>query len=67
MLPISFSFSIFFKIKQIFEKIFFIKKPIGVITKKNIIPIIIGETIFPNSKPNLNHNLFKGLKIKEFF
>ena len=39
----------------------------GVITKKNIIPIIIGETIFPNSKPNLNHNLFKGLKIKEFF
>ena len=44
----------------------FIIKPIGVTTKKKIIPIIIGEIIFPNNKPNLNQILFKGLKILEF-
>ena len=40
--------------------------PIGVTTKKNIIPIIIGEIIFPKNIPNLNHNLFKGVRIFEF-
>jgi len=41
-------------------------KPIGVTTKKNITPIIIGEIIFPNNIPNLNQSLFKGFKILEF-
>lgn len=36
-------------------------------TKKKITPITTGETIFPKNKPNLNHNLFKELKTKEFF
>ena len=40
-------------------------KPIGVTTKKNIIPIIIGEKNFPNNKPNLNQSLFNGVKIRE--
>ena len=39
--------------------------PIGVTTKKKTKPITIGEMNFPNSKPNLNHNLFKGLKTLE--
>ena len=46
---------------------FFIKKPIGVITKKKIIPITIGDTIFPRSNPNLNQILFNGCNIFELF
>jgi len=38
----------------------------GVTTKKNIIPIINGDTIFPKNIPNLNQSLFKGDKILEF-
>ena len=38
----------------------------GVTTKKNIIPITIGEIIFPRKIPNLNHNLFSGFKILDF-
>ena len=34
--------------------------PIGVTTRKKIIPIINGEIIFPNNIPKLNHILFKG-------
>tara|TARA_B100001175_G_C19157586_1_gene471282 strand:- start:183 stop:524 length:342 start_codon:yes stop_codon:yes gene_type:complete len=41
-------------------------KPIGVTTKKNIIPIINGEIILPNNNPNLNQILFKGVRIIEF-
>ena len=37
----------------------------GVTTKKNIIPIIIGEIISPKRIPNLNQILFKGLSILE--
>ena len=37
----------------------------GVTTKKNIIPIINGEIIFPKNIPNLNQSLFKGAKILE--
>ena len=37
--------------------------PIGVTTKKNIIPITNGETIFPKKIPNLNHTLFNGFNI----
>ena len=40
--------------------------PIGVTTKKNIIPIIIGETIFPKIIPNLCQVLFNGVRILEF-
>ena len=40
-------------------------KPIGVTTIKNIMPIIIGEIIFPNNIPNLNHNIFNGSNILE--
>ena len=32
--------------------------PVGVTVKKNIIPMIIGETIAPRNEPSLNHNLF---------
>ena len=32
--------------------------PVGVTTEKNIIPIMIGDTIAPKSIPSLNHNLF---------
>ena len=39
--------------------------PIGVTTKKNIIPITNGEIIFPKNIPNLNHNLLKGFRIFE--
>ena len=39
---------------------------VGVTTKKNIIPIIIGEIILPNNIPILNHTLFKGVRIFEF-
>ena len=38
----------------------------GVTTKKNIIPSIIGDIIFPKNIPNLNQSLFKGVKILEF-
>ena len=38
---------------------------IGVTTKKNIIPITIGEIIFPSTIPNLNQTLFKGVKTTE--
>ena len=44
----------------------FIIKPIGVTTRKKIIPIIKGETIFPKKIPNLNHILFNGVKTFEF-
>ena len=40
--------------------------PIGVTTKKNIIPIINGEITFPKRIPNLNQSLFKGVKILDF-
>ena len=42
-----------------------INKPVGVTTKKNTKPITIGEIKFPNSIPNLNQSLFRGLKILE--
>ena len=35
--------------------------PIGVTTKKNTIPIIIGETIAPKKIPNLNQSLLSGV------
>ena len=38
----------------------------GVTTKKNIIPITSGETIFPSIRPKLYHNLFNGVRIAEF-
>ena len=38
----------------------------GVTIVKNIINIIIGETICPKIIPNLNHILFNGVKIFEF-
>ena len=38
----------------------------GVTTKKNIIPIIIGEIILPKYIPNLNQSLFKGVNIFDF-
>ena len=44
----------------------FINKEVGVITKKKIIPNIIGETKFPNKIPNLNQVLFKNVKKDEF-
>ena len=42
------------------------KNDVGVTTKKNTTPIIIGDTIFPSSIPNLNQSLFNGVKIDEF-
>ena len=39
---------------------------VGVTTKKNTKPIIIGETIPPKIIPNLNQILFRGNKIFEF-
>ena len=38
----------------------------GVTTRKNIIPIINGEIIFPKNIPNLNQILFRGVKNLEF-
>ena len=38
----------------------------GVTTKKNIIPMIRGDIIFPNNIPNLNQILLKGARILEF-
>ena len=43
-----------------------INRPIGVTTKKKMIPIIIGDINFPNKIPNLNHKRFNGLNIFEF-
>ena len=37
----------------------------GVTTVKKTIPITIGAIMAPNKIPNLNHNLFKGVKILE--
>ena len=37
----------------------------GVTTKKNIIPIIIGDIINPRNIPNINQTLYKAVKIKE--
>ena len=39
----------------------FINIPVGVTTKKNIIPITIGAIKLPNKIPNLNQALFKGV------
>ena len=38
----------------------------GDTTRKNIIPIINGDTILPKNIPKLNQILFKGAKIFEF-
>ena len=38
----------------------------GVITRKNTIPIAIGATIDPNKIPNLNHSKFRGWSNLEF-
>lgn len=38
---------------------------IGVTTKKNTIPITIGDTKLPKKIPNLNQILFNGVKIFE--
>ena len=38
----------------------------GVTTVKKTIPITIGAIMAPNKIPNLNHNLFNGVKIFEF-
>ena len=40
----------------------FIIIPIGVTTKKKTTLITIGAIIAPNLTPNLNHNLFNGVK-----
>ena len=53
-----------FKLSKSFPNNFIIK-PIGVTTQKNISPIINGEIILPSKIPNLNQNLFKGVKIFE--
>ena len=52
----------FFKFNKSLPNSFIIKE-IGVITKKKIIPITIGETNFPNKIPNLTQALFKGVSI----
>ena len=39
---------------------------VGVTTKKNTIPITIGDIKFPNIIPILNQILFKGVKIFDF-
>ena len=69
-------FILFLRIQYVFSLFFFkfiksfpsnfINKPIGVTTKKNIIPIIIGETKLPKKTPNLNHALFNGVRTFEF-
>ena len=33
---------------------------------KNIIPIIKGDINFPSSNPNLNHNIFNGVRRLDF-
>tara|TARA_B100000900_G_C20566958_1_gene711544 strand:- start:1518 stop:1796 length:279 start_codon:yes stop_codon:yes gene_type:complete len=37
-----------------------------VTTKKNTIPIIIGDIVLPNNNPNLNQILLSGVRILEF-
>ena len=44
----------------------FIIIPVGVTTKKKINAITTGEISNPNSSPNLNQIVFKGVKIFEF-
>ncbi len=44
----------------------FIKRPIGVITKKKTTPMTTGATITPKIIPNLYHNLFNGVSSFEF-
>ena len=39
--------------------------PVGVTTKKKMIPITIGATKFPKKIPNLNQVLLKGVRIFE--
>ena len=39
--------------------------PIGVTTKKNTIPITIGEIIFPKNKPNFIQNRLNGVRYFE--
>ena len=41
----------------------FIIIPIGVTIKKNMHIITMGAIIAPSNKPNLNHILFRGLRI----
>ena len=55
----------FFKLSKSFLKIFIIK-PVGVTTKKKMMPITIGATNFPKINPNLNQILFKGSSNFEF-
>ena len=43
----------------------FIMIPIGVTTKKNTIPITIGEMIFPKNKPNFIQNRLNGVRYFE--
>ena len=43
----------------------FIMIPIGVTTKKNTIPITIGEIIFPKNKPNFIQNRLNGVRYFE--
>ena len=50
--------------KSLFNNL--ISNPIGVTTKKNIIPITNGEIIFPRKIPNLNHRRLNRLNIFEF-
>ena len=44
----------------------FVRKLIGVNTKKYTAAITIGAIILPNSSPNFTHSLFKGVNILEF-
>ena len=44
----------------------FIIIDVGVTIIKKTMPIIIGETKFPNRIPNLNQSLFNGVKNLEF-
>ena len=46
--------------------IIFIIRPVGVITRKKIIPITIGAITAPKIIPNLNQSLFNGVNSFEF-
>ena len=71
-----FIFSVLFLIQYVslllnfkFNKSFLsnrINIPIGVTTKKKIIPIIKGDINLPKKIPNLNHRRLNGLNIFEF-
>ena len=54
-----------FKLNKSFFKNL-IKIPIGVTTKKYIIPITKGDTTLPNKIPSLNQILFNGVNMFEF-